>query len=115
MFTRAAILALILTCTAHAGQQGRASWYGEGYRGRTMANGRPFNPDLLTCASWHFPLGTVLEVTHGRRSVFVVVTDRGPRRDLVAQGIVIDLSRRAFESLANTDRGLVRVTVRIAR
>jgi rare lipoprotein A len=114
MIARASIVSLLLACAALAAplqQQGKASWYGEEYRGKRMANGRPFNPDALTCASWFHPLGTVLEVKHRRRSVFVIVTDRGPRADIVARGVVIDLSRRAFELLDNPDRGLVAVTI----
>src|SRR5437868_1428096 len=59
-----------------------ASWYGEDHRGRLMANGQRFNPDRLTCASWNYPFGTELRVTHGQRTVTVIVTDRGPALDL---------------------------------
>ena len=48
--------------------------------GRLMANGRPFNPDRLTAASWFFELGTKVVVTHYGRSVVVEITDRGPAR-----------------------------------
>lgn len=114
---RAAAIALLVTSTAVAVpvQRGLASWYGEEHRGRTMANGRPFNPDALTCASWFYPLGTVVEVKHGRRLVYVCVTDRGPRADLVAAGRVIDLSRRAFELLGDINVGLVPVEIRPAQ
>jgi rare lipoprotein A len=110
---RCLAIALLFTCTAAAAavQRGVASWYGEDHRGRPMADGRPFNPDAFTCASWFYPLGSVLEVRHGGRSVFVVVTDRGPRGDLVAQGRVIDLSRHAFSKLANPDIGLLPVDI----
>ena len=93
-------------------QHGLASWYGEDYRGKPMANGRPFDPDALTCASWFFPLGTVVEVTHGNRAVIVTVTDRGPHRRLVAAGRLIDLSQRAFHELAPLQRGLAAVKIR---
>src|SRR5215468_7676281 len=42
---------------------GVASWYGEEHRGRLMANGKRFNPDKLTAASWFYPLGTKVQVT----------------------------------------------------
>jgi len=42
----------------------------------------------------------------------VIVTDRGPRRDLVANGVVIDLSRRSFELLGNKDLGHLPVVIR---
>lgn len=110
---RCLAIALLAASTALASpvQRGAASWYGEEHRGRPMADGRPFNPDALTCASWYFPLGTVLHVRHARRSVYVVVTDRGPQRDLVRAGRVVDLSRRAFELLGNLNHGLLPVEI----
>lgn len=89
-----------------------ASWYGEDHRGRLMANGKPFNPDHLTAASWFYELGTRVVVTHARRSVVVVVTDRGPAPRLVRSGRKIDLSRAAFARLANPGEGLIDVTIR---
>jgi rare lipoprotein A len=87
---------------------GKASWYGEPYRGSRMANGRPFDPDALTCASWHWPLGTQIRVTHRQRSVVVTVTDRGPNRRYPDR--IVDLSRAAFARLAHPDVGLIEVT-----
>lgn len=92
---------------------GTASWYGEEHRGRLMADGRPFNPDKLTAASWHYPLGTKLRVkaTGSTNTVEVVVTDRGPAWDLVRQGRIIDLSRAAFDRLGDRKQGLIGVVV----
>src|SRR5579862_977014 len=61
----------------------QASWYGESHRGRLMANGQPFDPDQLTAASWFYPLGTRVVVTHDARTVTVEITDRGPAHRLV--------------------------------
>lgn len=91
--------------------KGDASWYGAEFAGKRMANGQPFNPGALTCASWFYPLGTKLRVTHGNRSVVVTVTDRGPAKRLVRQGRIIDLSLFAFNYLAPLDKGLINVTV----
>jgi len=88
-----------------------ASWYGEEHRGKLMANGRPFDPDRLTAASWFYPLGTRIRVQAGSRSVVVEITDRGPARKLVRQGRTLDLSYAAFSRLANPDQGLVVVSV----
>lgn len=92
------------------GARGIASWYGEGYRGKTMANGQPFDPDALTCAAWGWPLGTVLRVRQVGQmaAVRVTVTDRGPDRRLDR---LIDLSRAAFARIAPLDRGLAEVEV----
>lgn len=92
-------------------QSGVASFYGKSHEGKTMANGEPFNPRALTCASWSFPLGTTVVVGHNDKSVVVRVTDRGPARRLVAKGRVIDLSEKAFASLASTNLGLINVTI----
>jgi rare lipoprotein A len=95
---------------------GVASWYGEAHRGRLMANGKKFDPDKLTAASWFYPLGTRLWVTtdlpgHAARRVQVTVTDRGPARQLVREGRIIDLGRAAFKALAHPDDGLVAVRI----
>lgn len=90
-----------------------ASFYGEEHRGDLMADGSPFNPDLMTCASWFYPLGTKIRVIHAGsgKSVVVTVTDRGPNPRLVRQGRVVDLSEAAFKRLGKTSQGLVPVRV----
>lgn len=102
---------------------GFASWYGEDHRGRLMANGKRFNPDKLTAASWFYPLGTRVRVTaledgpsskrikSQPRSVLVTITDRGPAKTLVRDGRIIDLGHAAFTQLAHPDLGLVQVSV----
>jgi rare lipoprotein A len=98
---------------------GFASWYGEDHRGRLMANGKKFDPDKLTAASWFYPLGTRVRVTtyeahNGKtqpRSVLVTITDRGPAKDLVDDGRIIDLGYAAFKKLAHPDLGLISVKV----
>ena len=97
-------------------KKGQASWYGEDHRGKLMANGKKFNPDKLTAASWFYPLGTKVRVTakasdHAARSVLVTVTDRGPAPDLVREGRIIDLAHAAYKRLAHPDLGLVPVCV----
>lgn len=97
---------------------GIASWYGEAHRGKLMANGKPFNPDRLTAASWYYPFGTKVKVTlkaprQRPKSVVVTITDRGPAHYLVRRGRIIDLAHAAFKRLAEPDLGLVRVTVKV--
>src|ERR1043166_4242393 len=96
--------------------EGVASWYGEDHRGRLMANGKKFNPDKLTAASWFYPLGTKVRATlkspkQSSRRVLVTVADRGPAHELVRGGRVIDLTHAAFSKLASPDSGLVAVVV----
>jgi rare lipoprotein A len=116
-------LAVICATNCHAAggfamtpRAGEASWYGEQHRGLLMANGKKFNPDKLTAASWFYPLGTRLKVTRisskgTKRSVIVTVTDRGPADRLVARGRIIDLSHAAFKQLAVPSQGLVQVQI----
>src|SRR5262245_52304131 len=97
-----------------ASTSGVASWYGEAHRGKPMANGKEFDPDKLTAASWFYPLGTRVRVrlqSEPERTVLVTITDRGPARRYVRRGRIIDLSHTAFKELASPDLGLVPVTV----
>lgn len=105
------LIALFFFCCLSCQAGDQASWYGEAHRGLPMANGRPFNPDKLTAASWFYDLGTKVVVTHGNRSVVVEITDHGPAHRLVRAGRKIDLSRAAFARLADTDIGLIEVTI----
>ena len=89
-----------------------ASWYGGELAGRPMANGKPFRPAMLTCASWDYPLGTRLVVRRGTNAVEVEVTDRGPAKRLL-ETRQIDLSIAAFARLGDTNAGLLRVTVEV--
>jgi rare lipoprotein A len=94
--------------------KGVASWYGEAHRGKPMANGKKFDPDKLTAASWFYPLGTRVRVTlqsEPERTILVTITDRGPGRRYVRKGRIIDLTEGAFRELASPDLGLVRVSV----
>ena len=118
---RLTVLVLILAGTALAAppdqpiRLGKASWYGyewtTGKRG-TMANGKRFDPQRFSAASYDYPLGTVLEVTNqanGQR-VAVMVTDRGPQRRL---GRLLDLSEAAATALNYHQSGVATVVVRV--
>ena len=116
LWTSLFLAAISLAAASPFPAAGNASWYGEDHRGRLMANGKSFNPDQLTAASWFYPLGTKVRVTVNSanqpgRSIIVIITDRGPARDLVRGGRIIDLTHAAFKQLARPHRGLVSVTV----
>lgn len=104
--------AVFIFLSVHCSAADLASWYGHEHEGRTMANGQPFNPHAMVAASWFFPLGSKVVVTHGNRSVRVTVCDRGPHHCFVRQGRVIDLSEAAFARLAATRKGLITVKIR---
>ena len=96
-------------------EQGIASYYGAGEPlNPNTAMNIPFDPRLMECASWDYPLGSVLQVTSVRtgRSVIVRVTDRGPARRLKR---LLDLTREAFSAIDNLERGLTQVQVKRLR
>ena len=86
---------------------GIAAFYDTNYRGWT-ASGERYDPNKFTAAHRTLPFGTRLRVIDSktRRSVVVVVNDRGP----FTKGRVIDLSLAAAKALRMTGRGLIKVT-----
>jgi len=87
-----------------------ASWYGPGFHGRTMANGRTFNQnDASVVAHKSLPFGTRLRVFNLENglSVDVVVQDRGP----YINGRCVDLSRAAAVILEMIGPGTAPVRV----
>ncbi len=92
-------------------QIGIASWYGSAFSGFVTSSGTRFNPHLLTAASRHFQLGSVVKVTNLRngRQVKVLINDRGP----FVRGRILDLSRAAARMLHMLARGLARVRIRL--
>jgi rare lipoprotein A len=105
-------LALAFTVSCQSAQT-EASWYGEKYRGKSMANGKAFNPDLPVIASWDYPFGTILELTYRGKKVRGVVWDRGPARKLYHKGRKLDLSKSLFKKLVgDTDIGIADISYR---
>jgi rare lipoprotein A len=96
---------------------GTASYYSYECAKLPMANGKPFDPEKYTCASWFYKFGSVLEVKSldTGNIVTVTVTDRGPNKRLVKEGRIIDLSKRAFQDIRSLRYGLTRVAVRVKK
>lgn len=95
----------------HTGQfSGLASFYDKDYSGKT-ASGARYDGRKFTAAHRTLPFGTRVRVTdkRTRRSVTVIVNDRGP----FIKGRVIDLSYAAARALRMEERGLVQVTASI--
>lgn len=88
-----------------------ASFYGDECRGKLMANGKPFDPEKFTCASWEF-YGKELRVTGPLGSVVVFCSDKGPAKRLL-KSRQLDLSRAAFSRVAYLSQGLAEVTVSV--
>ena len=88
-----------------------ASWYGEKYHGKTMANGGTFNMYADTVAHKELPLGTQVELTNpstGQKAVSFI-TDRGP----YIEGRDIDLSFSLAEKLSLIDKGVGKLLMRV--
>jgi rare lipoprotein A len=85
-----------------------ASYYGDIYEGKPMANGKPFRQAALTCATNDWPLGTRLRIRYGDATVVVTVTDRMDRR---FTGSRIDLTQTAFRRLSSLLPGIITVGV----
>jgi rare lipoprotein A len=89
----------------------KVSWYGNGFHGELTASGKIFNQNKLTAAHKKLPFGTRVEITNLRnnKTVTVKIIDRGPfikSRDF-------DLSRAAFDSIADLDKGVIKVKYQI--
>ena len=84
-----------------------ASFYHSKFEGRKTANGDIFSNNNLTAAYNHVPLGTILKVTNikNNKSVIVKVNDRCGINSRV------DLSQKAFSSIADLKSGIIKVNI----
>lgn len=66
-------------------------------------------------AMWDVPFGSRLRVTslETGKSAEVLVLDRGPNRKL--RNRIVDLSKKAFKEIGETNRGLIRVKVEVLK
>jgi peptidoglycan lytic transglycosylase len=85
---------------------GTAAYYGEHYKDPT-ASGVQYDPNKFTAVHRTLPFGTRLRMTDAkaRRSITVVVNDRGP----ITKGRTLDLSLAAAKALRTTERGVIKV------
>ena len=92
-------------------QQGKASYYADKFHGRTTASGERMDQNALTAASKELPLGSRAKVTNlaTGESVMVDINDRGP----FVPGRVIDLSKRAADTLDMREDGVAPVKVEV--
>ena len=95
MRLQTALIFILFSAPAYAGQTVMATWYGQELAGNRTASGERFNPNGLTAAHRSLPFGTCLQVSNPKtgRSVKVRVNDRGPFRD--PDNRIIDVSYAA--------------------
>lgn len=90
--------------------EGKASYYNQGFAGKSTANGESYDPNAFTAAHRTLPFGTRLKVyNEDRKFVVVRINDRGPYHE----DRVLDLSQRAFEELAPISRGVIEVSLEV--
>lgn len=116
MYVWAGLILLLLWWTEDASAQDRrhfsgiAAFYSADYRGNTACGDR-YDPAKFTAAHRTLPFGTRVRVTDpkSRRTVVVVVNDRGP----FTKGRVLDLSMAAAKALHMIGHGLIRITAEV--
>jgi rare lipoprotein A len=88
-----------------------ASWYGEPYHGRPMANGEIYNMYAETIAHRDLPLGTMVELSNPQtgQKVTAKVTDRGP----FIAGRDVDLSFNLAQKLSLVKKGVGPLLMRV--
>jgi len=92
-------------------QKGIASFYADHFQGRVTANGDRYDKNELTAAHKTLAFGSVVRVTNEltQKSVLVRINDRGP----YVKGRIIDLSRKAAESIELIHSGTAKVIIEL--
>jgi hypothetical protein len=94
----------------------RATFYGPPYDSHPSryrcADGTPYRPDGLFCATRLVPIGTVIEVRRGTRTLTLTVRDTQARRF----GHLIDIPSKTWDTLgAKRSIGMLDVQWRVTR
>jgi rare lipoprotein A len=89
----------------------------EGTSGVWTASGERYDENALTCAMRRRDWGTMFRVTNIEtgKSVVVRLNDFGPNKKLHAKGRIVDLSKGAFNKIADLKQGVIRVKVEEVR
>lgn len=90
---------------------GIASWYGQKFHGKKMANGEIYNQNNILVAHRFLPLGIHVRVTNllNGKSIIAPVLDRGP----YIKSRELDLSLGAAKVLGAVEKGIIPVSVEI--
>ena len=92
---------------------GKASWYGDKFNGSPTASGEIFSDKALTAAHPSLPFGSIVEVTNteNNKKIKVRINDRGP----FTKGRIIDLSKEAFSRIADVNKGVIDVNIKLVK
>lgn len=90
-------------------ETGKASFYAEAHQSKKTASGEIFDHKLLTAAHRTLPLGLKVQVTNinNGKSVVVKINDRGP----FIKNRILDLSKSAFDTIADVSTGIIDVKI----
>ncbi len=104
------IIICFCSCGKYITETGDASYYGDQFVGRPMANGKRFSQHKLTAAHKTLPLGTKVKIINltNHRKIKVRITDRGP----FVKGRIIDLSKKAAKRIDMVNEGVVPVKIK---
>mgnify|MGYP000309154661 CR=1 FL=1 len=123
------LIATIILCSYNSNIT-KVSWYGPGFDGRITANGEIYSQDSLTAASPNLPFNTLVKITNpsNNKSVVVRINDRGPFKCFKKDGKIrpvrplephpkrkFDLSKKAFETIASTSKGIIQVEYKLIK
>jgi rare lipoprotein A len=92
-------------------EKGEASFYADKHQNKKTANGERYSHDSMTAAHRKIPFGSKINVTNtaNGQSVVATVNDRGP----YVRGRIVDLSKSAFDSIANVSTGVIDVEIEV--
>jgi len=96
--------------------EGKASWYGPGFHGKRMANGRVYDQNKILVAHRTLPLGMRVRITnlHNNKSIVTKILDRGPYTKKNGKyDREIDLSYGAAKVLGAVQKGVVPVKIEL--
>lgn len=90
-------------------QTGEASYYADFFNGRQTSNGETFQNDSLFAAHRYLPIHTIITVKNleNGKKIKLRVNDRGP----YAKDRILDVSRRAADSLDFLEEGVAQVEI----
>jgi rare lipoprotein A len=91
--------------------EGKASWYGPRFHGRTTANGEKYDMFGPTAAHRTLPMGSIVRIVHKKtgKGRIVRINDRGP----YIEGREIDVSYHIATTLGFAENGLAKVRIEL--
>ncbi len=103
---------LLIMCVYCVLTSFKATYYADVFHGRVMRSGAIYDMNKLTAASNTHKLGTKLKVTNteNNKSVVVTITDTGSFRK-----VTLDLSKKAFCKIAELEKGVINVKIKVVK